>query len=1078
MDIINVDEVLGDDSFISDTERLDDEVVEILKQWKSCSTTPPSTSVFVVQASPSSSTVGTGVASITNHYGNSIIHNSSRSSCSNCSDSKGLKNIDTRTFTRPKKKFESTLNSPGICANPVTVGQELPMKVASPLLNLQIGGPVTLASSGGTHSTSQIMQRSWLNDVSPPGSIMASMEFSVNEKMGNSLITSGDFTNVSYLLNTSGTEDMLSSQSNYNGYKLSDVRRDRKLLEHLSCFDDNTLTKDSAISKTDLNGIEESLSGFSTMQNSLESVTKCPEGSVLDATVVLGNETFEMDSTEAAPVVKEKMNRTFERKRDFDTYRKPKSSLNGTYKALPNVDVDEPLPSNQTIESLKAGVHLDGTYGVPNECNGTFSLNRTAKVNGAEKQLNHTYDYCEKVSPGIPDTERTFEKPNNRTFEGNLDSPEYFGAMSNRTLNGTLEFTAERLRNGDAALAVQSTPFVQVPKAKRVSDISQYEINISPITSSSSRKSEVSRRSRNLEKEIVNYTETDEFDVEFRKLPPTPNCKTGSSNGLHLLDNEKRISLQHFEDFEKSILESEHNGVDFDEMLNSITDVKRSVDSVKMRQSLDNIKKRHSRINSEKQQEDFKKRVEMNDSSASLFDNKLMESMNKSMSSSGGSERLLNRRSRYNEDVHLTLSPQQQQQLSICAETPPQEPEQNETNESKTLDGMDPLPTASEVGSCDKKNRDRFKTIRINKRREEGMVVVQDPGETEDCPVESTSLPVEEEIPGSPTVVTSAFSRVDYNSPNEMRPSTTHNVDQSKTEEMVFKRPQDIPKPGNKLRSLSKPRYFGAPEGGLSLSRKDLSLPLAAKSCSTDNLENDRPNYQQPLSQQQRVSLGGKLGFGSNGSAIGKGASGNLVQSNLKSPMGTKSKSHHNLYYNQSNLGGSNSNLYKIPAPLGLSAQKLSHNNSNTELSGVHMRAPKTASRLGLVRPSSGYFSYSSHRKNVDSDTESINSLSSSSASSRGSLYRVDSQNIANNVQNCATNSIEDISSSVNMNSGISLAQKTNNIDPHQTTVNPVKSMAQTSSGLAKPSGLRPPSNLRPPMARSGLPRPTSYVRR
>uniref|UniRef100_A0A2M4C2E8 Uncharacterized protein n=1 Tax=Anopheles marajoara TaxID=58244 RepID=A0A2M4C2E8_9DIPT len=144
-------------------------------------------------------------------------------------------------------------------------------------------------------------------------------------------------------------------------------------------------------------------------------------------------------------------------------------------------------------------------------------------------------------------------------------------------------------------------------------------------------------------------------------------------------------------------------------------------------------------------------------------------------------------------------------------------------------------------------------------------------------------------------------------------------------------------------------------------------------------------------------------------------------------------------------------------------------------------------SRLGLVRPSSGYFSYSTHRKHPDSDNESVNSLSSSSASSRGSLYRVDSQSVANNVQSFATvsgptagprhgNSIDDVNGSatgtgtkLNGATGSSFGSVTNS------------SAATTGAAPAtnsKPSGLRPPSALRPPSVRSGLPRPTSYIRR
>ncbi|XP_055528451.1 serine-rich adhesin for platelets isoform X2 [Wyeomyia smithii] len=1099
MDIIDVHEVLEDDSFIGDMEQLDDEVVEIFKQWKSCGILPSCSGA--IPAASGSNRFGFGNAS--HHSSTSGTNNSSSISISSRnstfnSDSKGSKYVDTRTFTRPKKKLDTTFDSSNTPEESPSEVQQL--KVSSPLLNVHIGGPVTPSSNNGLTHSSHLMQKSWLNDVSPPGSIMSSMDFSGNEKMGGSLITSGDFTNVSCLLNTNSTnstaEGMLNSQSSFDGYKLSDVIKDRKFLESLSCFEDSTLTKDSAISRTDLNGIEGTLSEASTMQNSLESISKSVEGRLSDETTENSERVAELAATlEELPKtrMRTQLNSTFERRRNFDTYRKPKSCLNGTHNALPNVDDSvEQKAVNRTFDAVHEGQLLDATFGVENNCNGTFSLNRTAKVDGAEKQLNRTYEYCEKTSPSVPVLNQTFERPTNQTLT-EPTSPE--GAVDfnshNETPNGTFELPADRTKPVDTTTIVQSTPFVNVCRGNRTSDISKYEVNVSPIAPHTERRSEVVRRSRNLNDEMsASHLETDEFDVEFRKLPITPNSnKTESSNGSHLLESEKRISLQHFEEFEKSILESEHNGVDFDEMLNSLTDVKRSMDSVKLRQSLDNIKKRHSRMNSEKQLEDLRKRTEMIDSLSSPLDNKLADSMAKSMSSSSGSERLLNRRSRYNEDVHLTLSPQQKTtDISV------HDPEQQSTNEMKPA--IDPPLTDKEVGGSDsKKNRDRFKTIRINKRLAEGMVVVPSPEETtEDCQFESVSLPLEEESLESQTATEpSAFSRVDFNSPKEIRHSTTiatnpstvsSNMDlQHKTEEALFKRPQGIVKPESKIRSLSKPRLYGGPGGAFGITRKDLSLPLATKSSSTDNLENDRPNYQHALgSNQPRLSLGGKMSHGV-GSGGGKsGIASSVPQSNLKSPMGTKSKSYHNLYYNQSGHGGSNGSVNRIPTPLGLSAQKTSHNNSNTELSGVQMRAPKgNASRLGLIRPSSGYFSYSSQRKYVDSDSESINSLSSSSASSRGSLYRVDSQSIANNVQSYATNnSIEDISGSNGIHSGKSLGPpKTGNLIEPNRTGPPVSTSKLASNGTTtKASGLRPPSNLRPPTARSALPRPTSYVRR
>lgn len=52
------------------------------------------------------------------------------------------------------------------------------------------------------------MQRSWLTDVSPPSSISVSLDFQNNENnMMNSLVTSGDFSNVSFLLNAGLNSD-------------------------------------------------------------------------------------------------------------------------------------------------------------------------------------------------------------------------------------------------------------------------------------------------------------------------------------------------------------------------------------------------------------------------------------------------------------------------------------------------------------------------------------------------------------------------------------------------------------------------------------------------------------------------------------------------------------------------------------------------------------------------------------------------------------------------------------------------------------------------------------------------------
>lgn len=85
--------------------------------------------------------------------------------------------------------------------------------------------------------------------------------------------------------------------------------------------------------------------------------------------------------------------------------------------------------------------------------------------------------------------------------------------------------------------------------------------------------------------------------------------------------------------------------------------------------------------------------------------------------------------------------------------------------------------------------------------------------------------------------------------------------------------------------------------------------------------------------------------------------------------------------------------------------------------------------------------------------------MSSSSASSRGSLYRSDN-NMQNGISkpNSESNSVEDISLINNQRSN------TNLVSRDQQQSQPVKTV--------RPSGLRPPT------AKSGLPRPTTYVKK
>lgn len=121
------------------------------------------------------------------------------------------------------------------------------------------------------------MQRSFLNDVSPPATIL--MESSI-EPMGNSLISSSDFSNINEFMNSNA--DSL-SMAQFNQYRLTDAIKDRNFLERLTNYDESWFTKDADINNIDSNHLLEngssgsvgngSGSGNSTLQNSTDSST-------------------------------------------------------------------------------------------------------------------------------------------------------------------------------------------------------------------------------------------------------------------------------------------------------------------------------------------------------------------------------------------------------------------------------------------------------------------------------------------------------------------------------------------------------------------------------------------------------------------------------------------------------------------------------------------------------------------------------------------------------------------------------------------------------------------------------------
>lgn len=206
-------------------------------------------------------------------------------------------------------------------------------KAPVPSINLKIGGLVTS------------MQRSYLGDVSPPPNMESSIE-----PMGNSLITSMDFTNVNEFING---EDSL-SMAHFNQYRLSDAIEDRNFLERLTNYDESLFTKDADINNIDGNHLisNGTLSSNSTLQNSTDSTKN--------------DETF---------VATEKMNGTFDAIGEVDkTYiqapDEPNVSIkNGTFDFGTKKDgTFDARDINKTLDALEdEEISLYGTFNVGND---------------------------------------------------------------------------------------------------------------------------------------------------------------------------------------------------------------------------------------------------------------------------------------------------------------------------------------------------------------------------------------------------------------------------------------------------------------------------------------------------------------------------------------------------------------------------------------------------------------------------------------------------------------------------------------------------------------------------------------
>lgn len=212
--------------------------------------------------------------------------------------------------------------------------------VPVPKIDLKIGGLVTS------------MQHSLLGDVSPPSNM--------DNSMGNSLITSNDFSNIDFI---NDTGDSL-SMAHFKQYRLSDAIMDRNFLERLTNYDESLFTKDADINNVDL--IENGNctgSSSSTLQNSTDSTSNMGKTDGTFVAADAANGTFlAVDVANGTFVAVDASNGTFVPTIEI---------ANGTFEAVGEVD-------KTFIQAFNGSGVKNSTFELGTKGNQTFEAQPTA----------------------------------------------------------------------------------------------------------------------------------------------------------------------------------------------------------------------------------------------------------------------------------------------------------------------------------------------------------------------------------------------------------------------------------------------------------------------------------------------------------------------------------------------------------------------------------------------------------------------------------------------------------------------------------------------------------------------------
>lgn len=344
---------------------------------------------------------------------------------------------------------------------------------------------------------------------------------------------------------------------------------------------------------------------------------------------------------------------------------------------------------------------------------------------------------------------------------------------------------------------------------------------------------------------------------EFEDLPELREKTSAGGVPVDQLRPEERQSLVNFEEYEKSLqlLDDNRNERDFDDMLASINTQDMRKSGERMRQSLDSIKKRHSLINYERQQEELRRKVNDID----------QEINNLTMEGSGSGPRLLNRRSRLFDEQQQQQENQQENVMNRTMDLNAATTLQQQQGQQPALVERRAVP--------EKRDRDRFKTIKIFRKT------------------------VNSNIPDADETSIDGVLEGDEN--NGMVDSEGGAEEQEEVAEVI--KSTAIPS-----RGLQRPsRFLTRPKFGSGLQRPSHLGIATQKASSADDLLDSRRGEED---EEEEEEQGGRREVSQErGHSVQRMNPSRMTTGKLKSPMGIKSKSIHNLMVNRE--GGAQSRI-------------------------------------------------------------------------------------------------------------------------------------------------------------------------